>query len=590
MKKLLFIFIATLCVATLISCSNEKEEIPEVEEFADVTFKLNAENVMNTRVISDGTGANQLMYGVFNEAGELIIPKAIKNDANGLTKGYTMSISLAKGHTYQVAFWAQNSECKAYEVSDDMKVSINYEGINNDETRDAFFAATEKFNVDRSSTISVVLKRPFAQVNVGAFPFDWENATDMGVDISQSGASISGIANELNLLDGSVSGEVKVDYSFNALPNEDLKVDVDENDKDEIYKYLSMSYILADVASSTHTMSFTFADKDGGNIITFDNGLGAVPIQRNWRTNIVGQILTGNISFNIKIDPIYEGETINSAGLYYNFSKDTVIEGKEFAFNTDDSATFTSDNNSLITMKDVTFSGKVQYIAMGDYIKENGKVVVPFRNDLTNVVAKDMVVTHTKGITNVEPIDYMCPLVFLRGVTTLKDCVFTGTTCTAKEYIDYYKDVHEPLPYDCGVPNDCVATFTDCTVDRMYAWSHSQITLINTKVKYIRCSTHNQTAPDSHLTIDTGSVVDEIFVTSSGEAKKSKDENGKYHWIDLETNRWAPSLIIKAGAEVKVLNMNGRSRYDKNGNLDVIIEEGAKIGEIINDLTPTPEP
>ena len=584
MKKLLFI--ATLCVATLISCSNEKEEIPKVEEFVDVTFTLNAENVMNTRAISDGKGANQLMYGVFNEAGELIIPKAIKNDANGLTykDGYTMSISLAKGHTYQVAFWAQNSECKAYEVSDDMKVSINYEGINNDETRDAFFAATEKFNVDRSSTISVVLKRPFAQVNVGAFPFDWENAINMGVDISQSGASISGIANELNLLDGSVSGEVKVDYSFNALPNEDLKVDVDENDKDEIYKYLSMSYILADVASSTHTMSFTFADKDGGNIITFDNGLGAVPIQRNWRTNIVGQILTGDITFNIKIDPIYEGETINSAGLYYNFSKDTVIEGKEFAFNTDDAATFTSDNNSLITMKDVTFSGKVQYIAMGDYVKENGKVVVPFRNDLTNVVAKDMVVTHSKGIANVEPIDYMAPLVFLRGETTLTDCEFTGTTFTpTEEYKDHWGDKHVALVYDCGIPNDCVAIFNNCTVDRMYAWSHSQVTLKDTKVKYIRCSTHNQTAHDAHLTIDAGSVVDEIFVTSTGLAKKYTDENGKTHWIDEETNRWAPSLIIKAGAEVKVLNMNGRSRYDKNGNLDVIIEAGANIGEIINE-------
>ena len=29
--------------------------------------------------------------------------------------------------------------------------------------------------------------------------------------------------------------------------------------------------------------------------------------------------------------------------------------------------------------------------------------------------------------------------------------------------------------------------------------------------------------------------------------------------------------------------MNGRSRYDKDGNLDLIIEEGATIGEIINE-------
>jgi hypothetical protein len=28
--------------------------------------------------------------------------------------------------------------------------------------------------------------------------------------------------------------------------------------------------------------------------------------------------------------------------------------------------------------------------------------------------------------------------------------------------------------------------------------------------------------------------------------------------------------------------MNGRSRYDSNGNLDVIIEEGAVVEQIIN--------
>ncbi|MBQ1268514.1 MAG: hypothetical protein IIY03_03370, partial [Muribaculaceae bacterium] len=61
-----------------------------------------------------------------------------------------------------------------------------------------------------------------------------------------------------------------------------------------------------------------------------------------------------------------------------------------------------------------------------------------------------------------------------------------------------------------------------------------------------------------------------------------KDENGKYHWIDDPANRWAPSLIIKSGATVNVLDMNGRKYYDKDGNLDVIIEDGAIVKEIIN--------
>ena len=82
---------------------------------------------MTTRASSDGTGATQLSWAVFNDQGELIHKKATKENVTSLlTKdGYTMSITLAKGQTYRVAFWAQNPECEAYTISDDMKVTID---------------------------------------------------------------------------------------------------------------------------------------------------------------------------------------------------------------------------------------------------------------------------------------------------------------------------------------------------------------------------------------------------------------------------------------------------------------------------------
>jgi hypothetical protein len=494
-----------------------------------------------------------------------------------------MSISLAKGQTYRVAFWAQNPECKAYTISDDMKVTIDYAGVNNDELRDAFTAVTEPFTVDGDNVVSVVLRRPFAQVNVGAYPWDMQYAVESGLTVTKSAAKVEGVANVINLFDGSVEGEVDVEYTFNAIPEEDLLVDVDENGEPEVYEYLSMSYLLADTTPSSHKMSFTFTDESETAQAAFlYSGLEFVPIQHNWRTNIVGQILTGDISFNIKVDPIYENEQVHSGGLYYNFTEDTLIEDKVFAFNTNEAATFTSENNNKLTFNNVTFSGKVQYIAFGDYIKKDGKVVVPFTNELNNVVAKDMMITHSKGITNVEPIDYMAPLIFLRGESVINDCVFTGAYCRPDLplYEDYWKDLHEVLPYDCGVPNDGVATFNNCEISRMYAWSHVKITILNSHIEYIRCSTHNQTMKDSHLTIGEGTEVDTIFVSSSNLAKKYKDEAGNYHWDP--SNMWSPSLIIKSGAKVKVLDMNGRSRYDSNGNLDVIIEEGAVVEQIIN--------
>lgn len=578
MKKFLYLT-WSVCLFVLMSCSNE-ESLP-VDEVSAVEFSFDLESAMsNSRAISDGKGANQLMYGVFDDQGKLIIKKAVKNNVTGLLgkDGYKMTISLAKGKTYQVVFWAQNDQCEAYTISDDMKVAIDYAGINNNESRDAFFATTDKFKVDASTSVSVVLKRPFAQVNVGAFPFDLEYAKDLGMDVKQSTATIMNVPNEINLLDGTTEGEVDVTYSLSDIPVEKLMVDVDGNGQKETYEWLSMSYILANKEQSSHTMAFGFDNAEGNSPIVFD-GLESVPVQRNYRTNIVGQILTGTITFNVKIDPVYEGEEINSAGLYYNFSENISIQNKEFAFNTNEAATFTSENNNELTFKDVTFSGRIQFIAFGEY-RDKGNYV-DFTNVLNNVKAENMVVDHT-GIENVKAIDYMAPLVFLRGVSTLNNCTFTGSTTTAVPFVDNYGDMREPLPYDCGVPNSCEAIFNDCTVDRLYAWSHSMITLNNSILKYIRCSTHHNTDPKAHVTIGDGTVVDEIFVTSSGVAKRVKDENGNYHWIDDPANRWAPSLIIKAGARVKRLDMNHRPSLDNNGNLSVIIEEGAIVEEIVN--------
>ena len=584
MRRVLFSMFA-IC-ALLASCAPEKEPV-DSGAVAEVMFALDVETITSTRAISDGSGATQLMYGVFSDEGELVIGKAVKNDVTSLLSdaGYSMSISLAKGQSYRVVFWAQNPECDAYTVSDDMQLTINYEGVNNDELRDAFFGVTETFKVEGNRTVKVVLKRPFAQVNVGAFPFDLEHVKEQGVDIATSSALIKGVANQLNMLTGEASGEVEVNYSLNTIPAEDLLVDVDEDGNNEVYSYLSMSYLLASPQTTTHDMAFVFAEADGSKPADFTSSF--VPIQRNWRTNIVGQILTGDIAFVVKIDPIYDGETINSGGLYYNFSEDTVIEDKYFAFNTNEAATFTSENNNKLTFNDVTFSGKVQYIAFGEY-RDKGSYV-EFTNELNNVVAKDMMVTHSKGITNVEPIDYMAPLIFLRGESVINNCTFTGAHCKPDMplYPDHWGDLHKVLPYDCGVPNGGVAVFNNCEISRMYAWSHVQITINNSHIEYIRCSTHNNSQHDSNLTIGEGSEVDTIFVTSSDLAKRIKDENGKTHWNP--NNMWSPSLIIKSGAKVGVLNMNGRSRYDKNGNLDVIIEEGAIVGEILNEDTGVAE-
>ena len=308
MKKIYF-GIVTLAVMLFVTACSQNE--PQQDE-ALVTFSVGVEDANITRAYSDGTTANQLIYSIFNENGtKVIISKVTENNLTDLLEGHTVTVSLAKGHTYTAVFWAQNSACKAYTISEDMHVTIDYTGLNNDETRDAFFAVSEPFTVNNNLSQDVILKRPFAQVNVGAYEYDYTYAKENKLNVTLSSATITDVPSVINLYDGSVSQPVNVEYTLNNIPtgdNEKLHVDVNQDGEKEYYRYLSMCYILADPVGSTHTMSFKFKDIENDKLVGFSEGLENVPAKRNWRTNLVGQILTGPANFLVIIDPTYDGE------------------------------------------------------------------------------------------------------------------------------------------------------------------------------------------------------------------------------------------------------------------------------------------
>ena len=350
-KKLFLGMFAAAGMLLATSCSNDELDMVQSGNEAQVTFSLAAEGGIATRAISDGTGAKKLVYAVYNADGELIKTIAntdvngqiVDNSAfdNGLTEKVT--INLAKGQQYTVAFWAQNPNCTAYTTTDLKNVTIDYAGLNNDETRDAFFKA-ETFTVTGNTEIDVVLKRPFAQINVGVYQTDWDAAKASGIEIEKSKVTIENAATSINLLTGQVGGEQTVEYGFDIIPAqfatpETLNVDLNKDGTKENYVYLSMSYILANdettgyAKATLEDLDFTFAPKSGNNI-NFSEGLNAVPVQRNWRTNIIGKILTGDVTFNITIDPIYDGEYNNgdaygvkANNTYYKTIEDAIDAG-----------------------------------------------------------------------------------------------------------------------------------------------------------------------------------------------------------------------------------------------------------------------
>ena len=325
-KHLFFASVAASALMLTTACTNDEELSSSSGNIAQISFSLQADGAMRTRSISDGRSADQLTYRVFDKDGNAIsgMDKTTESAAD-LTTGHKVTLRLAKGQTYKVAFWAQDADCQAYTLDDNMNVSIDYQGMNNDESRDAFFKTVE-VTVVGDAQESVILKRPFAQINVGSSSEDWTAAIASGITISKSTVKVYDVANQLNILDGTVSGNVDVEYSADAIPTETLYVDANGDGTKEEYHYLSMSYILPNDATTGNSKTvasteFTFVPLSGESIV-LSQGLQNIPLQRNYRTNIVGRILTGQVEFNVVTDPIYVDD--------YNIEVPTTVNGQRF--------------------------------------------------------------------------------------------------------------------------------------------------------------------------------------------------------------------------------------------------------------------
>ena len=289
MKKLIYCVAA---MATVLFASCQKEVLaPVANEAATVSFSVNTPEIA-TRAYSDGTTATVLQYAVYDADGEYL-PALTTTDAtiNGST---TVKLQLTTGNTYSVIFWAAAAKDAPYTVNFANKtMTVDYDGaLSNDETRDAFYAY-KTFTVTGAQTETIELRRPFAQLNIGTA--DYAASTSAGYTPTQSAVTVKNIYNTLNLATGDVDNATEVTFA-----SADIK-------KDETFpvtghEYLAMNYLL--VAKDKEVVDVEFTYTDGTNAKT--RTVGSVPVQRNYRTNIYGKLLTSEVDINVEIVPEYE--------------------------------------------------------------------------------------------------------------------------------------------------------------------------------------------------------------------------------------------------------------------------------------------
>ena len=284
-------------------------------------------------------------------------------------------------------------------------------------------------------------------------------------------------------------------------------VDTDNDGNKETYKWLSMSYILANdettgaAKTTLENLAFTFRPVTGEDI-AFSEGLNNVPVQRNWRTNILGKILTGDIQFNITIDPVYVDDfnwsvpqTVSTSAELVAALQTAVAAGETNIvfdanganignFNKDDNTWFTTNlvpTGVTVTLRNATVSGISRWNnANGTLIFEN----CTFTNNSAYSINFGWGNGHVK-FTNCELYGWCS----FSGVTVeMNDCniagngsyalvrsynTFTMNNCTI-DGSNAIKD--DDYPDGVSIGDGAVLTMTGCTMtDAEYDYGESLI-------------------------------------------------------------------------------------------------------------------
>ena len=320
MKKIIYLISAVAAIVAFASCQKEVGNTPVGEEVA-VTIDVTAPGDVSTKAIADGLSATDLYYEVYGDdvtAAPLYKSEKITLD----NRKTTVTLYLVKDQTYNIAFFAVNPAAKTggiYTWTDLRTVNVAYTtkvSKANDETRDAFYAKLTDLTVTGPIKEDVTLRRPFAQVNFGTTAADLDNAKKIGgmapteskLKVTLTPATAFSLFG-FNPTDGQTSNtEIEFEFDYANIPDSsadkdgllyvDLNGDGDTSDEGEQFYYLSMNYLFF---NQDDNVTVTANVKVGGQNdveIKAEN----VPVKANYRTNILGDLLTAPGVFNIVVD------------------------------------------------------------------------------------------------------------------------------------------------------------------------------------------------------------------------------------------------------------------------------------------------
>lgn len=312
MNKNLFKTFAIAAMAVLAGACAKEQVASGDGETVEMTFNVDVpETTITTKGLSDAAQVDELVFQVFLTGTKDEKKHFINTPVPELTqvvpvvdKKATVKVNLVKGQRYSYAFWAQSNGTGYYDTSDLRAVKMNTDKVKaNDPKMDAFYWFKEGETASKSYSGHIKLYRALAQINFGAKALDRSDALQADTS-SVTLSKVPDIFHPFWKTSETSEGKGEITYAKNKVVSDEKLVIGDEPDKTE-YDYLATAYV--------------FANKENDNIlidatatITLSNGritkiaVPNAPIQVNYRTNILGDLLNVEGVWNITIDEKFE--------------------------------------------------------------------------------------------------------------------------------------------------------------------------------------------------------------------------------------------------------------------------------------------
>ena len=314
---------------------------------ATVSFKVSTP-VLSTRAVGDGTTAKKLYVAVYeNQNGTLAGPLDVSLIDDGETVAFnndrvaTVNLALAKNKEYSVIFWAEteNNGEAMFDINwDERKLTLKQSLKANQEKYDAFWAQ-KTVNISENLSQDVKLTRPFSQLNIGTS--DKTAAAAAGIEVENSQVVVKGAYTTFNLQSGEATNEGNVTYAMEAIAAIE-----GESFPAAGQSYLSLNYLLMNADKSTVDVTFSYEDEEDTAPYTLN--FNSVPVQRNYRTNIYGTLLTNSANYTVEILPGFgENGEQDAANVVYATTADDVM--KALAAN--------EENIKIVLLNDITLDG-----------------------------------------------------------------------------------------------------------------------------------------------------------------------------------------------------------------------------------------